>query len=263
MVQRTKLFGLKKLKKIVGTDPRWVVSPHKVYASPEQFRLAHARGNKRLLVRGDEVGRNYTKFNWASMPRFDVGLRQFLFSVDQKNAEEQKARKDIGKIGKHYIDGHFYNPSASGMLGEKALARKKMRLIVHPTRAREKIETTGQALITNRSGQTKLYFWLSFNAGKETVHRQIPKDVSVEYVLVNGKWKQLTKFLYSKNASRRKADLVIKRMNEFIKRGVELNQIKLGRLETEINFLTWKGDPKIEVFDLIEKRDNSSQARQS
>ena len=42
--QRTKLFGLKKLKAIAKGSNAYVVSKHIVYKNSDQFRMAHAMG---------------------------------------------------------------------------------------------------------------------------------------------------------------------------------------------------------------------------
>jgi len=261
MVQRTKLFGLKKLKKIAGKDPRWFVSPYKVYSSPEQFRLAQALGRRRLLVRGDEKGKSYLRYDWGSMPRTDVNVGRPPITRKGSLRKERKVRAELDKLGNRSI----LNSNMS--LVEKGFLKGRARFIVHPTFLRREISVTGHAVLTkDSSGKTTLKISISFNPSKEaTYHRGVRKDVMAEYLISPEQWTRRSKPLIGIwNPRRLSADnsalseTIVGQIVDFIKKGVELKQIKLGRQHTEISFLTWKSDPKqIELYDLIEKRGGS------
>jgi len=251
-----KHFGLKKLKKIAGRDPRWFVSPHIVYSSPEQLRLARMRGQPRLLVRTDEAGRTYNHLSHYAMPRFDVPGFGLGGHKDRKNAA-------LRSLGEKEIQKRL--ASAKGKVNFPPGAKNMLRFIVHPTGKREDIAWTGSVLvhseITRNKGRTvltpKIEIVLTPNPDpKETVHINLIDERDISFNYKNGK------FTFDKDYSQRKSlkrnkkqeNALISRIKELIQSAIDSNQIKFSRT-TQIQFLTWKKDPtKIELYDLKESR---------
>lgn len=225
--QMNKRFGLKKLKKIAGNDPRWSVSPHLVLESPRQFRSSQAKKKPRLLVRTDEVGNSYKRLDWLTIPRFDSTPKK----VERKaRLLEDTVRKKLHETGIRY--SLKYNPD-------------RIRYVFHPTKPREQIHSFGIiSLFKNNTVRIKIGPAIP----KNTMHRE---QMSFQFIFhkKNNKW-----FCELEDEHYAKYNPLIKKMLAFVEQGIETKQLKTARYP-EISFLTWKDQPtKPELFDLIEKR---------
>jgi hypothetical protein len=238
IIQRSKLFGLKKLKAMTKGCPQIVVSPHKVYSSADQFRMFHTKNNPRLLVRTDEKGRNYKKYDWSVVPRDDVFLkektmRNGYFGVISKKLNELEVRERIDEIANRIFRMH--------------------RIIVHPTELRKKVGLVGNVFI-DKSGWITLNFspnsksnpHFRFQFFKYSTALWIDRTKKpVQIKLSSGDMKRLD----HPNVKKILIPLI-----DFLNKGFKEGQIKMSR-DTEISFLTWKEKPnEVEVYDLVEKR---------
>ena len=124
-IQRNKRFGLMKLKKIAGApNPNWFVSPHVTLTTNQKLTPKKINGSTRLLARSDEIGRNYRKYEYASMPRKDL-------PVIEINPNEKSS------------------PELVPLINQLKKYRPKSVLVIHPTRPRGDIRWTGSIQIAN------------------------------------------------------------------------------------------------------------------
>lgn len=266
MPQRTKLFGLKKLKKIVANSGQWSVAPYKVYSDPEQFRLKHTLDRPRLLVRTDERGRNYKIFDWSGMPRTEFeATDEWGFKNNEKTMRENLSKFDSNFKGDTKVS--MFRRGRDRLSG---IASRIRRLIVHPTFLREKIALTGRIELFKSpdGGSIVRISFLENPSPAYRLHRKFfePTSMNSFYIRSNhfsfslsrGKLNPYLDNPKVKGQSREIVDSLV----AFIERGVALKQINPRRLRTELNFLTWKDAPtKVEFFDLIEQRENQLNKR--
>jgi hypothetical protein len=234
----TKHFGLKKLRKIAGSDPRWEVAPFKTYHDAKEFRMPHFKGNPRLLLRGDEKGKRYSKLSYPEMHRAETNswLSGHTFASD-----EERVRCMIDSVKNHAGQG------------------KHTVVIAHPTKPRGEMLLTGQVSIGPRPDAPlpEISLRIAENPGWATIpnHRDIVQEIV--------KWK----YKKGKIVANRKLDALaaiiknrrhfetIRAVREFLAKGIKDGQIKPNRQRTQIAFIVWKNAPgKLEFYDLIEER---------
>jgi hypothetical protein len=221
-VQMNKRFGLKKLKKIAGKDPRWSVSPHINLKSLQQFRTEKAKRMPRLLIRTDEAGKIYKHFNWEQIPRFELSTKKF---------SEKEVKEHLLRLG--------YRPSSL----------ERLRYIFHPTRPREDIHTFGVAVIRNYLGSNMTLEIKLGNSQPNNPYHRKQTEKSIIFVRKEKKW-----ILKSQIPGIKKYSRLLRIVRSFVEKGLTQNQIK-PREYQEMSFLTWKDDPaKPEFFDYIEER---------
>ena len=92
-----KWFGLKKLRKIAGKDPRWNAPKTIVLKKGEHYRESQRNGLPRLLVRTDEKGKRYQNLSWGSMPRTDIlsheaneSMTRFVLEKQRRSSKDPK-----------------------------------------------------------------------------------------------------------------------------------------------------------------------------
>ncbi|MCX6803564.1 MAG: hypothetical protein NTY48_03255 [Candidatus Diapherotrites archaeon] len=246
--QRTKLFGLKKLRKIVqfaGSKGNWYVSPHKAYNSPKQFRLSHSLGRDRLLVRTDEIGKTHNWHEWMYMPRGDFHLPKNLPASEQEQQVRQECRDYLLSLP---------NPH-------------KLRIIAHPTFAREQIHLSGEIKIepvVGIYGQRSIFVQIKW--GYPEAHNVIHRNsLPFKKTFFLGK-KRVIDPKYANNDAdctrspdnAKHSRMVISSAEQFVRTAIASGQLRMGagRRAFSISFLTWKNNPKsMELFDLIESVD--------
>lgn len=118
--QFNKLYGLKKLREIARHTPGIATyARFKVYADHRQLRLSHARGKPRLLIRGDEKGKEYRTTNWDTIPRSEISAAMREEEIKNHLIGIEKKRLIVKKHGEKPEDESFL---------------RRARFIVHPTR---------------------------------------------------------------------------------------------------------------------------------
>lgn len=127
----TKLVGLRKLKKLTLGSNEFAVAPFKVYSNHSQIKDSLLVAAPRLLVRTDELSKQYGTMNWASMPRFEV-------------LTSEVSKKNTGKKSKALAT------AIQKKLGEFPVYLRNMgniRLIIHPLPDRNSILYSGSIVI--------------------------------------------------------------------------------------------------------------------
>lgn len=233
IVQRTKLQGLKKLRLISKyTKGIACASPFKVYSSSDQFRLKHAMGNPRLLIRTDEKGKVYRDLYWEKMPRTEI--------VGSTLNEDEVQR----------------------VLGDVSQSHSRMWMLVHPTKPRTEIAYTG---VINLTKGTRPYLKIVQNpASDQKNHRLLLGNlIYLNFVEAHslGPLRKKNSGHFEINvANIQRFDPEMRKVTEnavhFLNQGIRTGHIKIGRHDTEMSFLSWKDQPSLlEFFDLIENRE--------
>ncbi len=228
MAMFTKLWGLKKLRKITRGSRNFGTAPYKAYTDPNQFHIEDALGHPRLLVRTDEKGRRYQRLEWRDMPREDVHIHN---TFGRRSANESHVRKGLAKMAR----------------------RPGINIIVHPTRPREEIAYTG-SFFFQKSGEGKagIRIYIKRNPrAEETRHNIITEPlISIEDIFEKP----------PKNPDSRGKNTDLKRIVnnaiEFARRALGTRQIRLSsERHIEAHFLTFKRRPTfLEFYDLRELR---------
>lgn len=227
----TKLWGLKKLHEIAkGLHGVAYVSPHKVYASENQYRPNHERNMPRILLRGDEVAKQYHYLHWPDLPRINDAKAGDL-------SVPQRIREVINR---------------SQPLGPLRLSRS--RILMHPTKPTSEMHFEGE--IRWRWGKLAIRFFRHIG-DKE---KSSIKDERYRSDWTGKKWKvegQQGTVSISEAAFPAEAKLALRHALRVLQSATKQHQIKLiPSREYSLRFVTWKDNPSLlELHDLMEYRD--------
>ena len=234
--QHTKYYGLNKLRKIVKGASNVTITPSKVYERPNQFRIEHAEGQPRLLIRTDEKGKRYESLSYGRMPRSEVLLGSHTMADETRIRNQMKGTFSLlrGQGGE--------------MLNEQE--KKKAVFIVSLTRKREDIALAGEIAIGDAVSQARIKI---INPGTSPDFGRYSHPVIESIALERtDSGFRIPRGTVLKFPETRK--LLANAIN-FLNKGIMEGHIKAGRTKTELSFLTWKDSPqKPEFFDLIELR---------
>lgn len=249
IVQFSKLWGLKKLRLIAGNDPRFGVIKWFTFRNRKQAEARNPNA-ERLLLRTDENAKAHKRLMWHSMPRTEI-----------------------------FESFHSATPESEKLLS--FLERNPARLIVHPTRIREKIAWTGQLKVGAETKWSEQMVRINLVKNPPTnlatdenalVHRNLFNIFGEQYSrdYRSGKASITLRFKISGNSleptkesreildqikSEKGASEIVGNSLEFLRRGINLRQIKFNRFETELLFVTFRDKPTFpEFYDLKEKR---------
>jgi len=223
MRQFNKQYGLKKLQQIAKGARNASVSPQVVLDSPEQFRIAQAKGMPRLLIRTDEIGRTYKRLNYGDMPREDILLDSHT------KADESKVRIGLQDI-----------------ISRKR--SKRLKIIVHPTRKREDIALAGMIRIS-----PKLTVLGIARPRLDKDHREVIRTDFQLQLRKDKRGFRLTGASGLRTLSPEEQKFIAHAL-AFLNKGLREGQIK-AQHSTELNFLSWKDKPsEPEFYGLVEKR---------
>ncbi len=233
MIKRTKHWGLKKIKLISRHNKNWVASPHITLRSMEQYREKMLGKKPRLLVRTDEKGKNYDSLSWRELPRTET--------ITQKTTKNPKI----------IIEEEFKKKLSKKNISKKAV------LILHPTFKRKNINFFGNLTLFPNGKIIICYTSQKSICRTNKVHRTATVNETSLHIIktrTGYRFKGISGLNSLKNKRLKKG---IFNALQFMKKGLELEQIKLGR-NTKIHFIGWKktGDKKfdggIEIFDMEE-----------
>ena len=233
--QFTKLWGLKKLKKIAQGLPSRVVgvAPYLVRPTDPHIRERDIAGSDRLLVRTDEKGKSYQKLGWAYVPRYSIDLP---FSRKKPGALSRYVRmrtRAAYDTEKNYFDG---NPKVNppGRF-------KHLRHILVPTHANEMRHAENSVEI---------------NHGAIGIH--LPGADTIEWHQKGNKWVRSRKV--ELNPMQR---ALLARIMRFIREGIRSKQIipRVGR-RFVLRYMLWKNNPGLpEFYDLQEYRETQEKKK--
>lgn len=240
--QHTKLWGLKKLRKIIRGFPASAgriatLAPFKVYDSPAQFQRVHAQSQPRLLVRTDERGRFYDRLIWHLMPRFD-----FYFASKGLSRVLRGERSFRKKLQKTVVPG-----------------ARNARFIVHPTRLIGEVDWVGEIefgrFLFSKRNRIRLML------GRQ---RQSPsKHLRGSFFMYGSsilefEWKNNHLVLVDPLSQHRLEGIhsLVTNIELFLREAFRQKQLKLERHRTVVRFNTWIDDPTTpEFYDLQEYRE--------
>ncbi len=244
--QRNKTWGMKRLRDLIGRDPRWTYSHFKLYDNPTKFIGEHALGRPRLLIRTDEGGLHYKALDWKDMPREDLdmvkapkGLEDFEADMNRKRFQDKAAEMDA---------------EGTEIFGDKW---KRRKFLVLPTHSRSEIRTFGNILI-KEGEKDKLIIQLNRNAVESKTVRMVDnyKEQHEFQVtkLPDNKYrvKGMERFIARLKNDKKASKAVVQSVIELAEKGLTKGHIKPGR-PASISFLTWKHAPTVpEFYDWID-----------
>ncbi|QQR92461.1 MAG: hypothetical protein IPJ89_04910 [Candidatus Iainarchaeum archaeon] len=239
--QFTKLWGLKKLKKIAqGLRPGLVtISPYLVRPTNPHLRPRDIGNSERLLVRTDEKGKRYDNLAWSFVPRYSINTSGY--SKDSRRlskAIEENTKKRYDSFNRGSRDSvnppHYF---------------KHLRHIIHPTHGYSNVYSEGIITIAplRRATRSIITIVLPYGAKKEFTYDYKTRRVDA-----------FEKAKYGPEQRR-----ILSRLLRFLRYAIQSNQlqIKPTRFLT-LRYLTWKDAPTIpEFYDLQEYREVQSQAK--
>jgi hypothetical protein len=244
--QHNKMWGMRRLQRIIEHDPRWDYSHFKVYRSPEEFHGEHALDRPRLLIRTDEgYGRHYNQLRWKDMPREDLemveappGLEDFKHDINRKRFQDKVAEMD--EVGRDSF-GDLWD--------------KRREFVVLPTFPRSEIRTFGNIQI--QEGHTdKIILNLNRKPTEKGTIRMVKnyKEKHEFRVVKEGDRYKLEGLEELRaNVKRHKKSIELAQsVVEFVEKGLNDNQIRMGK-PASIAFLSWKKTPsRPEFYDWID-----------
>ncbi len=248
-----KLRGLKKLREITKHTPgRATYAQFKVYERPEQFRIGHAQGMPRLLVRSDEKGKTYNRLRWASMPRLDLNIEAKPSRA--RLTERLRARRAQGKAQRE-MGRRYHGTVDSEKKLESYPFSKYARFIVHPTRRKEDMFCDGKVCIFRIDDNNFAQISMDFPANSTNSHlagRWSERNFTCQWE--GGKFLSAYGSIIYAQAINRFPQL-IGNLEAFLKAGIETGQLQFrprGR-DIVMRFVTWKDKPEVpEFYDLLE-----------
>ena len=253
-----KLWGLKKLKKITQLTPGIATcAPYKVYANPNQFRLGHAKGMPRLLIRKDEKGRTYRTLEYGLMPREDANLDSPASS--RRSIWSRLTRRSPQAVQEHSVQKQMKRMEKTKGLDsiDRKLYRARSRFIIHPTRKRADVFWTGKVWLYQL--EKDLEIEVSLGRGNEDDTHYFKHPVNFKVFWENGKLAKIPwDYLKQRFAvDPEKMSKLFDNLQQVLKAGFDSHQIKVGDRTVVLRFNTWKDTPEqLEFYDLIEQRSN-------
>lgn len=232
--QFTKLWGLKKLKKIAQGLPSNVagVAPYLVRPKDPHLREADLRRSKRLLVRTDERGKAYRRLQWAYVPRYSVDI-PVAESKKQALSRYIRMRTRVAYDNeKNFFDGNAHiNP-----LGRF----KHLRHILHPTRA-----------YSERNAESMIEIF------SDGIHVNLPTREEAIILVMRGK-----RFFRTKKDNFTPGErMLLGNIMRFLKQAIRSRQINpLKSRRFVLRYSLWNDSPHTpEFYDLQEYREMQSQ----
>jgi hypothetical protein len=224
---KTKLWGLKKLKLIHKNALKNKIKlnasviPYKIYSNPEQVRQSHFLGEPRILLRSDmnKTKVRQTVKEWGSLKRMD------------EQPQEKLVQTRIKEI----------------LIGNKHKLNKRTRIIMNPTKKREKIHFSGVIIYKGKN-----YFKINFKpiVGNTDIHRTVPGTDF--YLSVSGNTTTIKNSKIFNNLHSDSKKFIINAIN-FLNEGIKQNQIKLKNTSFELSFCSFKENQTIpEFYDFLE-----------
>jgi hypothetical protein len=209
---RTKLWGLKKIRKIHLEAKRQGITlnsrgiPYYVFSNPNQVQAHHVQGAERILIRTDftKTKMIQTSQEWSYLKRTET--------TEATNGNVNKVRECMRAL----------TPTT----------RKKTRFILHPTKLRKRIHFSASI---NKTSTGEIYLDLKI-PGETEIHRQVP-GTKIKLKIKNGK------VMVSKNFIRSVLFTIKPKLRAFVENAVSfLNE---GIRQRQINI-----SPKSKPFEL-------------